>query len=190
MIERDPLLLFNQSFDRNKLKGLVIFDRDNTLIVDVPGLRKVEDVSWLPGRLNCLENLASIGYEIAIATNQSAIGFGKLSVPDYIQVTSNLVNQLNENNSPPSMVAACPHEYEKTNRRAICDCRKPRPGLLDVIISNSSILPRRVLFVGDSLSDKEAAISSNYEIDFLYSSKEEMEFTQNILDWVESGAGS
>lgn len=48
--------IFYRSIKDTKFAKLVIFDRDDTLIQDVPGLKIHTDIFWLPGRLELLKN--------------------------------------------------------------------------------------------------------------------------------------
>lgn len=140
-------------------KKLVIFDRDDTLIRDVPNLNSGSDIEWLPGRLQLLRVLMKQSVLIAIATNQSGIGRGKLSTDEFNAVSEFIRLQLEENGIKLWAVVACPHlPFEG------CKCRKPKPGLLERLVEATGLSPLEVLFVGNEDTDMAAAEAASYKI--------------------------
>jgi D-glycero-D-manno-heptose 1,7-bisphosphate phosphatase len=51
----------------------------------------------------------------------------------------------------------CPHEINT------CECRKPKPGLLNSAVSSSGIENDQAVFIGDAASDHQAAESAGIE---------------------------
>ena len=85
---------FKQYFEPTaNSEGLVIFDRDGTLIEDFKGLSSVEMIKWLPGRISTLKKLSSLGYTIAISTNQGALEEGLITMENLLEVHRNIVDQ-------------------------------------------------------------------------------------------------
>ncbi len=66
-----PELAVTQNF-----RGLVLLDRDGTLIRDVPFLHDPAKVEILPGVIDGLLKLQAAGLRLAIVTNQQGIGLG------------------------------------------------------------------------------------------------------------------
>ncbi len=56
---------------------------------------------------------------------------------------------------PIDAVFYCPHAPEEG-----CECRKPRPGLLNAAVKASAIEPSHTLFAGDDVRDVEAALAA------------------------------
>lgn len=138
--------------DKRNFQKLVIFDRDDTLLRDVPSLRFVSDLKWLPGRLELLKKLTEQSALIAIATNQSAIGRGALSISEFNSISEVIRLQLEENGIRLWALVACPHlPFEG------CNCRKPKPGLLNRLVEATEQNELKVLFVGNADTDMEAA---------------------------------
>jgi D-glycero-D-manno-heptose 1,7-bisphosphate phosphatase len=146
------------SIDIN-IKKLVIFDRDDTLIRDVPNLKSASDIEWLPGRLELLRTLMGQSVLIAIATNQSGIGRGYLSIDEFNAISEVLRLQLEENGIKLWAIAACPHLPLEG-----CNCRKPMPGLLNRLVEATGLNYLEVLFAGNADTDIKAASASSYEI--------------------------
>jgi D-glycero-D-manno-heptose 1,7-bisphosphate phosphatase len=145
--------------DEKKFDTLVIFDRDDTLIQDIQNLKSVSDIKWLPGRLQLLKTLTEQSVLIAIATNQSAIGRGTLSMEEFGLVSDAIRSQLEHHGISLWAVVACPHMPLE-----MCDCRKPKPGLLNRLVEATNRSDLKVLFVGNADSDMEAAQAASSQI--------------------------
>lgn len=163
---------------------LVIFDRDDTLIENIENLNNPENIKWLSNRLPTLEKLTKIGIKIAIATNQSAIGRGKVTEKEYFQVTEELLQQMRKVEVKPFVILACPHNYDIVNKIPLCECRKPNSKMLKRIIELEGNRTKKRLFIGDSISDQGAAQNCEHEIDFIYSNKNGEFFENSILNWL------
>ena len=57
----------------------------------------------------------------------------------------------------------CPHHPEgKINKyKKICDCRKPKPGLINAAVDKYNINVKKSVLIGDKESDIEAGINAN-----------------------------
>jgi len=67
----------------------LILDRDGVLNQEAPGhgyILRPEDFRWLPGSLQALVQLASLGMCISVATNQSAVGRGLMTLAQLEQI--------------------------------------------------------------------------------------------------------
>ncbi|ASY14029.1 D-glycero-D-manno-heptose 1,7-bisphosphate phosphatase [Candidatus Planktophila dulcis] len=158
-------------------KKLVIFDRDDTLIRDVPNLKSVSDINWLPGRLGILKALSEQSTLIAIATNQSAIGRGLLSVEEFESISEAIRRQLKENGISLWGLVACPHmPFEN------CGCRKPKPGLLNRLVEVAQRSDLEIFFVGNADSDMEAAKASRFQISGVKIEPTSLNGFENILN--------
>ena len=146
-----PLLWSWSTTKANFDKPIVVLDRDNTLIRDAGRSNKVADLEFLTDAIDALILLTTLGYEIAIATNQAAIG-RNLCTMDQLALFHEKMDQtiFDATGIHLSVIAICPHVPED-----LCACRKPRPGLLNAIATHS--LHNPVLFIGDMKSDLEAA---------------------------------
>lgn len=145
--------------EKKNFNKLIIFDRDDTLIRDVPSLKSESDIRWLSGRLDLLKSLNQESTLIAIATNQSAIGRGTLSVHEFQMISDCLHNQLKNYGIDLWSIVACPHIPTDN-----CSCRKPKSELLNRLIERTNSKTLRVLFVGNTDSDMAAAKGSRFEV--------------------------
>lgn len=154
MIENYYFPIEGETFD-----SFWIFDRDDTLIRDIPGLKSFSDVVWIPGRLDFLRQLSQSRVLLAIATNQSAIGRGELTSEDFKIVSQAIANYLTEQGIYLWAIVACPHLANDD-----CVCRKPKPALLNHLVRQTNRVWEKVVFVGNASTDLEAAESAETPI--------------------------
>ena len=126
----------------------VLFDRDGTLVRDVPYNGSPERVEPVAGARRALDRLRAAGIAVGIVTNQSGIGRGRLA-PDAVACVHRRVEDLL---GPFATWAVCPHAPEDA-----CACRKPAPGLVLQAASVLGVAPSQCAVVGDIGSDVEAA---------------------------------
>jgi HAD superfamily hydrolase (TIGR01662 family) len=129
----------------------VLFDRDGTLVVDVPYCADPRLVRPVPAARAALALLREAGVPAGVITNQSGIGRG-LITPEAAAAVNREVDRLL---GPFRVWRVCPHAPEEG-----CACRKPAPGMLLDAAAELGIAPERLAFVGDIGSDVEAAAAA------------------------------
>ena len=153
--------------------GVVVFDRDGTLIEDAGQHNDVSRLTIIPFAMRAIEFLNSQNYGIAIASNQAGLESGKFSLQDLHRFNAELRVQANSiYGAEIHLFALCPHLATSN-----CNCRKPKPGLLHTI--NEIGLGRVSLFVGNSESDRLAA--ERYSIKYMDINSKR--FLNDIVDW-------
>jgi HAD superfamily hydrolase (TIGR01662 family) len=131
-----------------KRPAAVLFDRDNTLIVDVPYNGDPAKVEPMPGAREALARLRAAGIPTAVVSNQSGIGRGLLT-EEQVRAVNERVDELL---GPLGPWLYCPHAPEDG-----CDCRKPAPGLVREAARWLGVAPERCVVIGDIGADVEAA---------------------------------
>jgi histidinol-phosphate phosphatase family protein len=131
-------------------RGLLVVDRDGTLIAERHYLADPSGVELLPGVIEGLRAFAAHGYELAIVTNQSGIGRGYFDAAALDAVHVELRRQLDAAGVPVAGIWHCPH-----HPAAGCACRKPAPELLDRAMHELGYRPHQCLVVGDKACDIE-----------------------------------
>jgi D-glycero-D-manno-heptose 1,7-bisphosphate phosphatase len=126
----------------------VLFDRDGTLVIDVPYNGDPERVVPVPDARDCLERLRDAGLKTAVVTNQSGVGRGTIT-GDQMNAVNGRIDALL---GPFDGWFVCPHAPQDD-----CDCRKPKPKLLLDAAAKFGVPPAQCLFVGDKDDDVEAA---------------------------------
>ncbi len=135
------------------MKRFVILDRDGVINRDSPSYVKTED-EWIPeeGSVEAIAMLTLARIPVFIATNQSAVGRGIISDLDLQKIHKKMMKMVLEAGGKISDIKYCPHVPE-----AACNCRKPKPGLLNQIVSENKLKSSDGFFVGDAASDLQAA---------------------------------
>jgi histidinol-phosphate phosphatase family protein len=178
-------LRFSQTV-RKQSRGLIIFDRDGTLITNVVNLKDSGDIEWLPNRRAILKEINSRGFDWAIATNQASIGRGIITADQFFLITLEMLKKLEDDTNRPISIVACPHKYDELTSSPSCKCRKPNPGMLDWLIRSTGIGAEKTLFVGDSESDRAASLNCKYKVSFSSSSEDGKQFFDVIDAWMRS----
>lgn len=132
---------------------LIILDRDGVINHDSPDYIKSPQ-EWQPieGSLAAIARLSNAGYQVTIATNQSGIGRSLFDFDALFAMHDKLTRLVAELGGQVHGVFFCPHTPEDG-----CDCRKPKPGLLQDIGRRFQSDLKAVPVVGDSLRDIQAA---------------------------------
>ncbi|HXF71205.1 MAG TPA: HAD family hydrolase [Actinomycetota bacterium] len=131
--------------------GAVLFDRDGTLIEDVPYNAEPARVVPRPGARSAIELLRGAGLALGVVTNQSGIGRGLVDAAAVARVNRRVEELL----GPFGVWAICPHHPE-----AGCGCRKPAPGLVLRAAEALGRAPEECVVVGDTWADVGAALAA------------------------------
>ena len=147
----------------------VFFDRDGVLNVDVAYLYKIEDLRWIDGAREAVAYLTQLGYKIFIVTNQSGIARGYYTVEQMNELHAYMQREITAAGGKIEKIYYCPHHPEGSvpEYTGVCDCRKPKPGMLLQAARDWEIDLSRSVLVGDQPSDIEAATRAGAGAAFL-----------------------
>ena len=139
-------------------KKFVILDRDGVINVDSDAYIKSPD-EWIPipGSLEAIARLNQAGYRIVIATNQSGIGRGLFDMATLNAMHVKMNRAAAAVGGRIDAVFFCPHTSEDQ-----CECRKPKSGLLQMIVERFEIDPATTPVVGDALRDLQAGAALGF----------------------------
>jgi histidinol-phosphate phosphatase family protein len=126
----------------------VLFDRDGTLVHDVPYNADPDLVRPITGAGPALDRLRSRGIAVGVITNQSGIGRGLIELDAVAAVNARIDREL----GPFATWQTCPHAPEDG-----CPCRKPAPGMVRAAAAELGVPVDRVVVVGDIGADVWAA---------------------------------
>ncbi len=132
---------------------LVILDRDGVINVDSDQFIKSPD-EWkpIPGSLEAIARLNHTGFHVVVATNQSGVGRGLFDMATLNAIHDKMYRALSQHGGRIDAVFYCPCAADHN-----CECRKPKPGMLQEISQRFGIDLAGVPSVGDSLRDLQAA---------------------------------
>jgi histidinol-phosphate phosphatase family protein len=126
----------------------VLFDRDGTLVVDVPYNGDPQLVQPMDGSRSAVDRVRSAGLATGVVSNQSGVARGLLSLDQVLSVNERVEQLL----GPFDVWEMCPHGPEDG-----CACRKPRPGMILSACRKLGIEPSEAAMVGDIGADMGAA---------------------------------
>jgi histidinol-phosphate phosphatase family protein len=126
----------------------VLFDRDETIVVDVPFNGDPDRVVPVAGAKAQLDRLRAAGLLLAVVSNQSGVGRGCITM-EQVDAVNRRVDELL---GPFAGFFVCPHTPEDA-----CECRKPKPKLILDASRALGVLPSQCVVVGDRTSDVDAA---------------------------------
>ncbi len=134
---------------------LIILDRDGVINHDSASHIK-SPAEWkpIPGSLEAIALLNQAGYRVLVATNQSGIGRGLFDMATLNAIHDKMHRALGLAGGRIDGIFYCPHSQD-----AGCNCRKPKPGLLEEIGRRFGVSLDGVPFIGDALRDIEAALA-------------------------------
>ncbi|MFF7213028.1 HAD-IIIA family hydrolase [Streptomyces sp. NPDC008238] len=124
----------------------VLFDRDGTLVADVPYNGDPERVVPMPTAREAVDAVRARGIPVGVVSNQSGVARGLLTKRQVLAVKRRTETLL----GPFAVWAVCPHLLG-------CGCRKPAPGLILAASHWLGVPVSRVAVIGDIGSDVAAA---------------------------------
>lgn len=131
---------------------LIILDRDGVINHDSDAFIKAPE-EWhpIPGSLQAIARLNQAGYRVVVATNQSGIGRKLFDMATLNAIHQKMHNAAQQLGATIDSVFFCPHLADDS-----CDCRKPKPGMLQEISRRYEVSLKGLHCVGDSLRDLQA----------------------------------
>jgi D-glycero-D-manno-heptose 1,7-bisphosphate phosphatase len=129
----------------------VLFDRDGTLVENVPYNGDPDRVRPMPWVLDALTVLRARGVPVGVVSNQSGVARGLLTPGQVAAVRGRVEQYL----GPFDVWVVCPHGPDDG-----CGCRKPAPGLVLTAAGLLGVPPHRTAVVGDIGADMGAAAAA------------------------------
>jgi len=131
----------------------VFLDRDGVINKKrIDHVKSVDEFKIFSNVGDAIKLLRDKGYLVIIITNQSVIGRNIISEKKLDEIHIELKNYLKQSNTYVDSIYYCPHIPEQN-----CDCRKPKPGLIFEACQDFDIDLKNSYFIGDSISDLDAA---------------------------------
>ena len=137
----------------------VFFDRDGVLNRDTGYVHRREDFEWLDGAKAAIAALNARGYLVFVITNQAGVAYGHYGEEAVISLHRWIAEDLERVGAHIDGFYYCPHHpagKEKTYA-VVCECRKPKPGLLLAAMRDWEVDRDRSFLIGDKDSDIQAS---------------------------------
>lgn len=143
---------------RNKQKAIFL-DRDGTINKYVGYLRTPEQFELLEGAGEAIRKINLSGYLAIVVTNQPVIARGEVTVDGLQQIHNKMETMLGKEGAYLDGVYYCPHHPDKgfagevEELKIVCECRKPKAGLLLQAAKDFNIDLSQSWMIGDSEND-------------------------------------
>lgn len=135
---------------------LIILDRDGVINQDsLQYIKSPDEFVLLPGSVEAIARLTAAGFKVAVATNQSGIARGYYNAAQLAAIHGKMCAAVEVAGGHIDAIEYCSHMPDSG-----CNNRKPAPGLLLRIAKRFDCLLTDVPFVGDRISDIQAAIAA------------------------------
>ncbi len=137
----------------------VFMDRDGTINEQMGYINHISRFVILPGTAEAIRLLNKTGFLAIIVTNQSGVARGYFPVELVDEVRNHLRLVLQKEDAVIDDILFCPH-YPKEKVEECdfeCNCRKPKPGLIQKACRKFDIDMDRSYVIGDRVSDIELA---------------------------------
>ncbi|HET8577312.1 MAG TPA: HAD family hydrolase [Methylomirabilota bacterium] len=136
----------------------VFMDRDGCLTEEVGYVNHPSRIRLLPRTAEAIRRLNQAGVAAVMVTNQTGIAKGYFSTDTLDAVHEEMLRQLTARRARLDGLYICTHHPAEGEPpyRADCECRKPRPGLLQRAASELGLDLDSSVTVGDKISDVAA----------------------------------
>ncbi|OLC54535.1 MAG: D,D-heptose 1,7-bisphosphate phosphatase [Acidobacteria bacterium 13_1_40CM_4_69_4] len=139
-------------------RAAIIMDRDGTISEEVGYVNHLSRWRLLPRSLEAIRLVNGAGLLAIVATNQSGVARGYFSRDLVEAVHGRLRSAAEAAGARLDAIYYCPHHPSEGTApwRAVCDCRKPKPGMILRAAHEHDINLEASFVVGDSVVDIEA----------------------------------
>lgn len=137
-------------------------DRDGVINIDHGYVSSPQQFEFIDGVFDTCRLLQQQGYLLIVVTNQSGIGRGYYTEQQFHQLTDWMKQQFAEHGVQIDALYFCPHHPDNAlpPYQLDCNCRKPRPGMLQQAMADFGINPAQSLMLGDKAADMQAAAAA------------------------------
>lgn len=139
----------------------------------------LEELKIIAGVEEALINLSNKGFKLIVVTNQPDVKRGKTSLEQVNKINIYLQEIL-----PIDAIYCCFHDDQDN-----CNCRKPKPGLIEKAYDEFSINSSETYMVGDRWRDVEAGFAAGcrtFFIDYGYNEKQPTNFDFRVQSLLEA----
>lgn len=140
-------------------RQVVLVDRDGVINRNLDkGVRSWAEFEFLPGAIDGLAELSRHGHRVIVITNQANIARGHLTPARLDDIHRRMLAEVAAEGGQIEAIYVCQHLPEDG-----CECRRPRPGLIQRAADERGFSTSDAYVVGDHASDVEAAVAAGAE---------------------------
>jgi D,D-heptose 1,7-bisphosphate phosphatase len=151
----------------------VFLDRDGVINEDVDLLSEPSQLRLIPGAAEAIQRINQSGYLAIIITNQPVIARNLCTIEELNNIHDTLETMLGYEHAWVDAIYYCPHHpdggypEERKEYKIVCECRKPKPGMILQAAIDWNIDLSQSYMVGDRHSDIEAGENAHLKASYL-----------------------
>jgi D-glycero-D-manno-heptose 1,7-bisphosphate phosphatase len=163
------------------LQKALFLDRDGIINKDTAYPYLPAQIQFNEAVFTLCKEAARKGYLLIVITNQAGVAKGKFTEQDVTALHAWMDGEFQKRGIKIDRFYYCPHHPEGSvpEYRRVCNCRKPKPGMVEQAMRDFAIDISTSLVVGDKKSDridlpglrsiivKSEYMKQNYDIDDL-----------------------
>jgi D-glycero-D-manno-heptose 1,7-bisphosphate phosphatase len=135
------------------LTKYILLDRDGVINEESPAfIKSPEEFLPLEKSLEAIALLNQHDYKVFVITNQSGLARGLFDEKTLNAIHQKMRDEAAKVGGKIEAIYFCPHQASD-----LCECRKPKPGLLKQFANDYGVDLADIYFIGDSLRDIQAA---------------------------------
>ena len=135
------------------MKKYILLDRDGVINEESPAfIKSPDEFLLLENSLEAIALLNQHDYKIIVITNQSGLARGFFDEKTLNLIHQKMRDELATVGGKIEAIYFCPHQASD-----LCECRKPKGGLLKQFAADYDVDLSQIYFIGDSLRDIQAA---------------------------------
>jgi len=141
--------------DRDGVINQIIYHKEMG-IIDSPFT--VDQFKLLPKVAEAILGLRNLGFKVIIVSNQPGLAKDNFSVDVFEKIKEKMNRELKKNDAKVDAEYYCLHHpYGKIKKYTkICECRKPKPGMLKKASEEHNIDLSKSWMIGDGITDMQA----------------------------------
>jgi len=141
------------------MRPAVFLDRDGTMNEQMGYINHISRFILLPGTAGAVRRLNRARYRVIVVSNQSGVARGYFPIELVHRVHDHMEDMLAAEGAVIDGIFFCPHYPGGTVKEfgTLCDCRKPRTGLIEQACDRFEIDMSRSHVNGDRVTDTEMA---------------------------------
>jgi D,D-heptose 1,7-bisphosphate phosphatase len=147
------------AFNIERPRQCVFLDRDGVINKKVDQLHKLEDFELLENSASGIRKLNESGYLSIVITNQPAVARGLCTIGQVEEIHKKMDTLLGQEHAKLDGIYYCPHHPDKgypeenPEYKIVCNCRKPKTGMIRQAQNEYNINLKDSFLIGDSYID-------------------------------------
>ena len=178
-VEEDVLSGKVAALNRAFRRKAIFLDRDGVINKEVNLLNKPEQLELIDGAAEAIRLINRSGYLAVVVTNQPVIARNLCSLDELNTIHATLETLLGREGAYLNAIYYCPHHpdkgypEERPEYKIVCECRKPKPGMLLRAAEEWNIDLSESYMIGDSERDIKAGDAAGVKRSILINTNEE-----------------